>query len=216
MTTSDPTYTITGERVALGPLRRDLVPRYSRWINDLGAQRTLGGSSLPRTIEQEEARRAQLDAEADSVQFTIYARATATPVGIAELREIDWRVRTATYVILIGERSARGQGYGTETTRLICDHGFGALGLHSLMLTVVALNSAGIRAYQRAGFRQFGRRRECRRVDGQLHDDIFMECLAREFVRPSNDGAEGGAATDQDLARGNGASGEFRPARGRG
>jgi RimJ/RimL family protein N-acetyltransferase len=202
MTASDPTYTITGERVALGPLRRDLVPRYTRWINDLGMQRTLGGPMLPRTIEQEEARRAQLDNEADSVQFTIYARATATPIGITELREIDWRARSATYVILIGEGAARGQGYGTETTRLVCDYGFGTLGLHSIMLTVVAPNVAGIRAYTRAGFRQFGRRRECRPLDGQLHDDIYMECLAREFIRPPVKSAASGATTGQDLARG--------------
>lgn len=201
MTASDPTYTIAGERVALGPLRRDLVPRYTRWINDLGVQRTLGGLPVPRTIEQEETRRARLDAEADSVQFTIYARATAAPIGIAELREIDWRARSAVYVILIGEGPARGRGYGTETTRLVCGYAFGALGLHSLMLTVVAPNVAGIRAYERAGFRQFGRRRECRPIDGQLHDDIYMECLAREFVRPAGGDAAGEAAAARDPAR---------------
>lgn len=188
MTASDPAYTISGERVALGPTRRDLVPVYTRWLNDLALQQTLGGLPVPRTIAQELDRYTQLNAEADSAQFTIYARATAAPIGIAELREIDWRARTATFVIFIGEAAARGRGYGTEATRLICAYGFAALGLDRIGLTVVATNSAGIGAYARAGFRAIGRQRACRLIDGQLHDDIHMECLAREFA-PARGGA---------------------------
>ena len=30
----DPIVNILGERVALGPLRKDLVPTYYRWMND--------------------------------------------------------------------------------------------------------------------------------------------------------------------------------------
>lgn len=37
-----PIVNIEGERVALGPLRRDLLPAYQRWINDFSAVRTLG------------------------------------------------------------------------------------------------------------------------------------------------------------------------------
>ncbi len=33
---------IEADLVALGPLRRDLLPLYQRWINDLEALRTLG------------------------------------------------------------------------------------------------------------------------------------------------------------------------------
>jgi len=34
-----PIISITGERVALGPIRRDLVPLYHRWINDFAVLR---------------------------------------------------------------------------------------------------------------------------------------------------------------------------------
>lgn len=182
MTTSDPLYTISGERVSLGPMRRDLVPSYTRWLNDFALQRTLGGPPMPRTIEQELDRYTQLSADPASTQFTIYVLATGQPIGITELQAIDWRARSATFVIFIGEATARGQGHGTETTRLVCEYGFSTLGLHSIGLAVVAPNIAGIRAYERAGFRQIGRRRACRPIDGQLHDDIHMECLASEFA----------------------------------
>ena len=43
----DPILIIEGDLVALGPLRRDLLPIYQRWINDLGTMRTLGVSRSP-------------------------------------------------------------------------------------------------------------------------------------------------------------------------
>jgi len=36
-----PILSIEGDLVALGPLRRDLLPVYQRWINNLGTMRTL-------------------------------------------------------------------------------------------------------------------------------------------------------------------------------
>lgn len=198
-----PRHTIVGRVVWLGPLQRDLVPLYQRWINDFGTQSTLGGPPVPRTIEQELERYTQLTAAEDSAQFTIYDRATGRPIGITELQEIDRRNRTATFVIFIGEVDARGQGYGTDVTRLLLDYGFTTLGLHNVLLTVVAFNIAAIRAYERVGFRAIGRRRECRLVGGQRWDDIYLECLASEFVRPMV-----GAAFAPNMPRGGAAGGE--------
>lgn len=176
--------TITGERVALGPLRRDLVPLYARWMNDFTTQRTLGGLPRPRAIEELVAL-FERGTAADGAQFGIHERATGRPIGITELQQIDFRHRTATFVIFIGEPELRGRGYGTEATRLMLDYAFAALGLHNVMLTVSAFNLAGQRAYAKAGFREFGRRRACREMGGRRWDDIYMECLATEFDGPA-------------------------------
>jgi RimJ/RimL family protein N-acetyltransferase len=52
------------------------------------------------------------------------------------------------------------------------------------MLTVYEYNLAGLRAYQKAGFREFGRRRQSHWMGGQLWDVIYMDCLATEFESP--------------------------------
>lgn len=175
---SQPATNIVGEQVALGPLRRDLVPLYRRWVNDFGTQRTLGDVPRPRTIEDLTALYERGTTDPDGAQFTIYERATWSPLGIAELQGIDHRARTATLVLFIGPPECRGRGYGTETVRLMRDYAFGQLGLHSLALTVFAYNRAGIRAYQQAGFRECGRRRQAHLMGGRLWDEIQMECLA--------------------------------------
>ncbi|MDQ3699387.1 MAG: GNAT family N-acetyltransferase, partial [Chloroflexota bacterium] len=38
------------------------------------------------------------------------------------------------------------------------------------------------RAYSKAGFREFGRRRQSKLMGGRLWDTIYMECLASEFT----------------------------------
>lgn len=178
-----PILTVSGQRVALGPLRRDLLPRYQRWINDLTAARNLGVIPRPVTQEAEVAWYDRMAAGNDIV-FTIYERATWRPIGNTGLHEIDYRHRTAEFGIVIGEEDARGKGYGTETTRLMLDYAFTALGLHNVMLQVYAYNRAAHRAYQKAGFREFGRRREAVWMGGRLWDVIYMECLATEFTSP--------------------------------
>lgn len=50
-----PIINIRGEKVALGPLERSLLPDYRRWINDFETVRTLGAAPRPMTAEQEEA-----------------------------------------------------------------------------------------------------------------------------------------------------------------
>ena len=52
------------------------------------------------------------------------------------------------------------------------------------MLSVVAVNEPGIRAYTRAGFREIGRRRQAWLLGGQLWDLVYMDCLASEFRSP--------------------------------
>jgi diamine N-acetyltransferase len=62
------------------------------------------------------------------------------------------------------------------------DYAFTVLGLHSIMLTVYAFNLAGRRAYEKAGFREVGRRRQSHWMAGQYWDEIIMDCLATEFT----------------------------------
>lgn len=177
----EPVINVRGELVALGPVRRDLVPLYQRWINDFRTLRTLAATPRPLTLEEEERWYENRDAE---VVFTIYEREGLRPVGLTSLRDIDHRNRSASFGILIGDPGCRGRGYGTEATRLMLDYAFTALGLHNVMLSVYEHNLAGRRSYEKAGFREIGRRRQCRRMGGRVWDEIYMDCLSTEFESP--------------------------------
>jgi diamine N-acetyltransferase len=171
---------VTGERVALGPLRQDLVPVYARWVTTLEVARGVG-STVVYTVETERAWYEEA-AKPDPRQalFTVYDRLDLAPIGTTGLTGIDHRHGTATFGIMLGER--RGQGLGTETTRLVLDWAFTVLGLHNVDLVVFAWNKPAIRCYEKAGFRQIGRRRGGAVCMGRRFDVVIMDAIAEEFT----------------------------------
>ena len=178
-----PLTNLTGSLVGLGPLDRTLVPDYHRWANDVETSRTLG-LSWPVTRDQAMATFDERSRAPDAVWFTVFEMGSGRPVGLAYLFETDLRHRRASFGILIGEADARGRGYGTEATRLVLGYAFDQIGLSNVMLTVYADNVAGLRAYEKAGFRAFGRRRACS-TRGQVSVDlVYMEALPGTITDP--------------------------------
>lgn len=183
-----PIVNIIGEKIALGPMHRDLLPLVTRWSNDLAARRNIG-TPLPQTLEQRGAQYERDWRDADGVDFAVYERAILPgghprPIGTVGLFGINERNGRADFGIFIGEVEARGKGFGTEAARLMLDYAFTALGLRNVALTVAEWNVAGQRAYTKAGFREYGRRRQCWLMGGRWWDEIAMDCLAAEFERP--------------------------------
>ena len=178
-----PVLNVVGELAALGPLRRDLLPLYGRWINDLASARNLG-SHRPYTAEEEEDWYSSAIKDEGRAMFTLYERGSLRPIGTTSLFGIDHRNRRAEFGIYIGEPECRGKGYGTEAARLTLDYAFTALGLHNVMLRVFEYNLAGIRAYEKAGFKEYGRRRQAYLMGGRMWDDVHMDCLSTEFESP--------------------------------
>src|SRR5205085_7261897 len=116
MDSSEPDFIVVGEKVALGPLRRDLAPLYARWMNQLEVRRGLDylGVATPQNQEKwvEDNIERGGKREPEGVEFTIYDRADCAPVGTAGLFHIVHAHGRAEFGIGIGER--RGQGLGTE------------------------------------------------------------------------------------------------------
>ena len=179
-----PIVTIEGERIALGPLRRDLLPLYQRWFNDPAVVRALAAGPRPLLLEDEQQWYDRKIGATDTVLFQIYVRDGWRPIGTTGLEELDHQHGVADFGILIGEKDCWDQGYGTEATRLVLDYAFNVLGLHNVMLCVYDHNRRGARAYEKAGFKVIGRRRQALRLGNERYDEIFMDALAAEFESP--------------------------------
>ncbi|HEY3414213.1 MAG TPA: GNAT family protein [Armatimonadota bacterium] len=182
-----PIYNMVGERVALGPLRRDLLPLYQKWMNDFETTRNLTIQANPMTWEKEEDWYERASRREGDPMFTIFEKSTGRAIGDTGL-DFDFRNRTGNFGICIGEADCRGKGYGTEATRLMLDFAFTAHGIHNVILTVFEFNHGAIRCYEKAGFKEFGRRRQCLFMGGRLWDMVYMDCLSTEFESPLLDG----------------------------
>ncbi len=175
---------VEGEKVALGPMVRDLIPRYQAWINDVATLKFLANINRPLTLDEETAWFDGLANRSDMVSFTIYALPHYLPTGIVNLLHVDHVNRRCELGIMIGEAGMRGNGLGTESVRLAVDYAFHVLNLHSVMLETYEFNLAGLTAYTRAGFREIGRRREARYHAERFWDVVMMDVLVSEFESP--------------------------------
>ena len=158
MDIDEPDFIVVGEKVALGPLRPDLAAVYARWMNQLEVWRGLDqqGVATPQSQEKwvEENIEKGAKNQPETAEFTVYDRTDSTPVGTAGLLHIDHANGTAEFAIVIGER--RGQGLGTEATRLVLDFAFHVLQLRNVLLQTLEWNVAALTADERAGFRRVG------------------------------------------------------------
>jgi diamine N-acetyltransferase len=183
MSADPPELLIVGDRVALGPLRRDLAATYGRWVN----QREVREGLLNLGIDTPETAGAWVDEQVkkgverppSAVNFTVYDRSDDAPVGTVGLFDISWLHSTAELGIAIGDR--RGLGLGTEATRLTLEWAFRTLGLHNVMLAAVAWNEGALRAYERAGFRRIGIRRGSATSRGERVDVVLMDAVPEDL-----------------------------------
>jgi diamine N-acetyltransferase len=183
MTAGEPQFLAIGERAALGPLRRDLVATYAGWVNEPEVKHGLMylGIVTPESEETwvDEAVKESSAMTPTAAHFTIHDRDDGAPVGTAALMAINHRNGTARFGILLGER--RGRGLGAEAAHLVLDWGFTILALHNVVLEAGAWNTRALRAYERAGFREIGRRRGALISLGERHDEVLMDAVATEF-----------------------------------
>jgi RimJ/RimL family protein N-acetyltransferase len=183
MDSHEPDFIVVGEKVALGPLRPDLAAAYARWMNQLEVRRGLDqlGIATPQSQERwvEENIERGARREPQAVEFTVYDRADSAAVGTAGLLQIAHANGTAEFAIVIGER--RGEGLGTEATRLVLDFAFNVLQLRNVLLETLEWNVAGLIAYERAGFRRVGVRRGAVMSRGRPTDIVIMDAVPEDF-----------------------------------
>lgn len=104
-------------------------------------------------------------------------------IGHVGLYEVDHRVRSADFGILIGDRNYWGKGHGYNLTRWSLDYGFRMLNLNRIQLDVLANHSQAIRLYEKCGFQIEGRRRQAQFKEGEYVDIVFMGVLRSEWER---------------------------------
>ena len=173
---------IDGSLVVLRRHTRDNLRDFMRWYQDPEVARLTryqDGPMRPDEIERFFQVRAL---GPGSLAMAIHVRDTGRLIGSCAFSQLDGDNGAALFHITIGEPDAWGHGYGTEATRLMLDHAFGALDLHRVALSVFAFNERAIRAYRKVGFVLEGRSRESIWRDGRWWDELHMSLLAQEWT----------------------------------
>ena len=172
-------FLLSGVRAALGTLERTHLARLSGWFNDPEVRRGLAHRGLvnedAETAWYEKVTAAAGEPRPTEMAFAVHDAADGELVGVSGIENIDHNFSRADFGIFVGER--RGTGIGTDATRLVLEWAFTIVGLHNVMLEVYEYNEQAIRAYEKAGFRRIGARRDSVRALGRRWDTILMDAV---------------------------------------
>jgi RimJ/RimL family protein N-acetyltransferase len=180
---------LAGERVRLRGVRDDDLPTLAKWEMDPGRMATLSHRVAPSSEAAARERMARWSAN-DKGDLGFAIETLDDPpvmVGHVGLRGAQLKDRCAALGIALG-REYVGRGYGSDAMRVIVDYAFREMGLHRLELGVAPFNAAGIRAYEKAGFVEEGRRRESVLHDGRWYDEVLMSILDHEWAAGRSSG----------------------------
>lgn len=172
---------LEGERIYLSPRNADDVEIFTEWMNDFFVTDYIGRSNAIMTLQEEKECLENMNN--DKSVFAIIDSKTDKIIGTVGLHNVDNINRTATLGIFIGNRNYLSKGYGTEAIQLILDFGFNYLNLNNIDLDVMEFNQRAVKCYKKCGFKEIGRRRKCKFINGKYYDSISMDILAEEFTK---------------------------------
>ncbi len=172
---------LVGRTVVLRKHAADNLAAFRRWYADPEIARLARYQDGPMRTEEIERFFTSRVLGVDSLALAVHVRTSNRLIGTCAFSQLDSDNGSVLYHITIGERDAWARGYGTEATRLMLDHAFGALGLHRVALSVFEFNERAIRSYVRAGFVVEGRAREAIWRDGRFWDEIQMSILEQDW-----------------------------------
>ncbi len=163
---------LIGKKVILRALKRDDVPLYNKWRNDLKLISLTMGVRFPKTIAMDEDwfDAVLKDKSNRNVYFSIDSKENGELIGMISLNNIDYVSGIANWGFVIGETENQGKGISREVVDLFCDYAFNTLNLRKLWGFMIECNEGAARMHMRIGSVNEGLLRNHVFYNGEYHD----------------------------------------------
>ena len=103
-------------------------------------------------------------------------------IGQACLKGIRW-INHKSEISLFIKKEMQSRGYGAQALKAIIEYGFNRMNLYRLEAEVIDGNAASIKLLKKYGFKEEGRLREAKFVDGKYKDLLRFGLLKKEFIK---------------------------------
>lgn len=171
---------LVGEKVYLSPASMQDAEIFTKWMNDFNVTDYTMRSDKVLTLESE-VEWLRGETLKGGYLMSIVTLDNNNVIGNISLNDVNFIHRFAELGIMIGENENRSKGYGAEAINLLLDYAFNYLNLNTVSLGLLECNERAKRCYEKVGFKEYGRKRKCRFINGKYYDIIYMDILASEF-----------------------------------
>ena len=135
------------------------------------------------TLDQIKESYRQFSKDPTRYDLAICLMASHEIIGDLAILDIDLHNKKAGFRIALHSRNSWNKGYGTEATQLALAFTFEDLYLNRLELEVYSHNPRGIKAYEKAGFKQEGTLRQSLYMNHAYSDEILMGMLREDYYK---------------------------------
>ena len=167
---------IRGKLATLRPPKADEAAAIVTWFEDMEVTHFLK-RRFPPSLEEEKEFLEHAAKDPDQIFWAVEHEGRL--VGVTGIVRIDWPNGRGTTGTLIGDKKAWGKGLARELMQLRAEYAFTQTSLRTLRSGYLDGNVASARAQKAAGYREVGRWRDDRVIDGKWTDEILTE-LRRE------------------------------------
>jgi len=166
---------IKGEKIYLRPIIKEDITFLNTWKNDEEIYKYLGGGFIPTSIDQQiKWMDSMIDTSGNNKRFIICEQ-TDKPVGMIGLYDINWIHRTSEIGVYLGDKGAKGKGYGKEACRLVEQFAKEYLNLRKIKLNVVLENKIALNMWESLGYKKVGELFKERFIKGEYKNLVIME-----------------------------------------
>ncbi|MGI0071445.1 MAG: GNAT family N-acetyltransferase [Thermoplasmata archaeon] len=162
---------LEGPSVSLRPLVPDDYPALFGWYNDpeiVAPYDRFAVDTMDSFVRDVES--APSDPASLAPRFVVERRATPGPIGFVGYYVAHPVLEYVDIWYVMGDRAARGQGFGREAVRLLVDHVFASSSFERVGATCDIENSPSYRLVEGLGFRREGTLRQALFHHARWHD----------------------------------------------
>lgn len=175
-----------GDRIKLRALEPEDMEKLRETVNDPEIEKLVGGWSFPISRKQQIDWYEKVINDKTSLRFAIETGEDGF-IGMADLRNIDWKNRVASHGIKIANKSYRGKGFGRDVVLAVMKYAFEELQLNRLDVTILENNIVSQKLYiDKCGFVVEGIRRNCVFKNNKYHNQLLLGILREEYFNLKN------------------------------
>lgn len=175
-----------GDKIKLRALEPDDMEFLRETVNNPEIEKLVGGWSFPISKKQQMDWYEKIINDKTSLRFAIETDEDGI-IGMADLRNIDWKNRVAFHGIKIGNKEYRGKGYGKDVVFTIMKYAFEELQLNRLEVTILESNIASQKLYiDKCGLVVEGVKRNCVFKNNKYHNQLVLGILREEYFNLKN------------------------------
>lgn len=172
---------IIGKRIILRGIENTDIPDFHSWANDPEIASGQGEVHWPSSMWQQNRWFERVQNDERNIRLAVQHK-NGELIGYSGFWNINWRDRRAEHGLLIGNMEYRKQGFGREIILTCARYAFEELGFHRLDATILATNSASIKAYEACGYKTEGALRDHAYRGGVFVDRIMLGLLASDYT----------------------------------